>query len=114
MARVGTHILDLAEGRPAVGVTVSLVRLPDESDPPEDPLVLVKRTDGDGRCVLAEEGLPSGIYELRFQVGDHLRGKNEDSTFLDMVPVRFRLEEGERYHIPLLLSPFGYSTYRGS
>ncbi len=108
MARLSSHVLDLAEGRPAAGLRVELVSLASGD------VVVEQTTDGDGRCLLAEEGLAEGSYELRFHAGDYLRQQRGDSPFLDVVPVRFKVAEGQRYHVPLLLSPYGYSTYRGS
>ena len=97
MARLSTHVLDTANGRPAAGVTVRF----------EDKTVT---TDRDGRAVIAEDLAP-GVYELIFGIGAYFGS----ATFLDEVVVRFRIAEGEsRYHVPLLVSPYGYTTYRGS
>jgi 5-hydroxyisourate hydrolase len=97
MARLSTHVLDTANGRPAAGVSVRL----------NDKIVT---TDRDGRAVMGED-LPPGAYELVFAVGAYFG----DAPFLDEVVVRFRIAEGEsRYHVPLLVSPYGYTTYRGS
>jgi 5-hydroxyisourate hydrolase len=98
MARLSTHILDTAKGRPAAGVEV---RLFDASRT----LLKAVTTDSEGRA-LVDEDLAAGVYELVFAVS---------SDFYDQVVVRFRIAEGEpRYHVPLLLSPYGYTTYRGS
>jgi 5-hydroxyisourate hydrolase len=98
MARLSTHILDTAQGRPAAGVEV---RLFDASRA----LLKTVVTDTDGRALM-DESLPPGVYELVFAVS---------SDFFDQVVIRFRIAEGEsRYHVPLLLSPYGYTTYRGS
>jgi 5-hydroxyisourate hydrolase len=99
MARLSTHILDTSRGRPAAGVEV---RLYDASHS----LLKTVTTDADGRA-LVEEDLAAGVYELVFAVGV--------SSFLDEIVVRFGIAAGEaRYHVPLLVSPYGYTTYRGS
>ena len=83
--------------------------------------VLTARTNADGRCdapLLSGVALRQGEYELRFHAGDYLDasgGKGEGRRFLDIIPIRFGIEdEGAHYHVPLLVAPFGYSTYRGS
>ncbi|HTS66409.1 MAG TPA: hydroxyisourate hydrolase [Candidatus Acidoferrales bacterium] len=97
MARLSTHVLDTAGGRPAAGVEVRFQGK-------------TIKTGADGRAVLGED-LPPGIYELVFAVGAYFG----TAQFLDEVVVRFRIAEGEeRYHVPLLVSPYGYTTYRGS
>ncbi len=99
MARLSTHILDTAKGRPAAGIEVKLC------DAARQPLKTVT-TDADGRA-LVDENLAAGVFELVFAV--------HASAFLEDVVVRFRIAEGEaKYHVPLLISPFGYTTYRGS
>jgi 5-hydroxyisourate hydrolase len=98
---LSTHVLDTARGRPAAGVAIEL-RHGDE--------VLAATTDGDGRARLLEE-TPAGEYELTFAVGDYFG----DRAFLDRVPVRFSIADpGAHYHVPLLVSPWSYATYRGS
>ncbi|HWM07859.1 MAG TPA: hydroxyisourate hydrolase [Solirubrobacteraceae bacterium] len=98
---LSTHVLDTARGRPAAGVAIEL-RHGDE--------VLAATTDGDGRARLLED-TPAGEYELTFAVGDYFG----DRAFLDRVPVRFSIADpGAHYHVPLLVSPWSYSTYRGS
>jgi 5-hydroxyisourate hydrolase len=99
---LSTHVLDVTRGRPAAGVAVELRR--------GDETIVAAVTDGDGRARLAEE-LAAGEYELVFAVGDHF-GTRE---FLDRVPIRFRIADpAAHYHVPLLVSPWAYSTYRGS
>jgi 5-hydroxyisourate hydrolase len=115
MARLTTHVLDTALGRPAAGLTVELYRLGTN----EERLASV-RTNADGRLdnpILEGKALKPGTYELRFHAGEYWRGTGRlpMPLFLDVVPIRFGIADGEEhYHVPLLLSPFGYSTYRGS
>lgn len=110
-----THVLDMGRGCPAAGLRVELLRIEGEGRVRLRTLV----TNADGRTdgpVLPEEEFRPGTYELAFAAGDYLRGAGAaltDPPFLDVVPVRFGMERGH-YHVPLLLSPFGYSTYRGS
>lgn len=108
---LSTHILDTAHGCPAAEVVVTLE---------QDAITLFKgRTDADGRCP-ALRGLPlgKGSYRLRFAVADYFRRRGvalPDPPFLDVVQIDFGIANaGAHYHVPLLVSPFGYSTYRGS
>ena len=102
-----THVLDTARGRPAAGVAVTLLA--------GEEVVAEAVTDGDGRAALVAPGdLEAGVYELRFAVGGYF-GEGGDPPFLDVVPVRFGVSApGEHHHVPLLVSPWAYSTYRGS
>jgi 5-hydroxyisourate hydrolase len=116
MGRLTTHVLDTALGRPAAGLKLELYAL---GSPPR--LLKTATTNRDGRIddpLLVDSGLRSGEYELRFFAGDYLRSqgmKLSEPAFLDVIPVRFGIAEpGAHYHVPLLLSPYGYSTYRGS
>ena len=110
-----THVLDTARGVPAEGLRITLDRLDGAGRERLAELV----TNADGRTdgpILPRERFAPGLYELTFQAGDYLRGTGAaltDPPFLDEVPIRFGMEAGH-YHVPLLLSPFGYSTYRGS
>ena len=98
---LSTHVLDTTRGRPAAGVAIEL-RHGDEA--------IGATTDADGRARLLEE-TPAGEYELVFAVGDYFG----ERAFLDRVPVRFTIADpGAHYHVPLLVSPWSYSTYRGS
>jgi 5-hydroxyisourate hydrolase len=98
MARLSTHVLDTARGRPAAGIEVRLY------DAARNLLKTVI-TDADGRA-LVDENLAAGQYELVFGTGA--------SDFLDEIVVRFRIADGQvKYHVPLLISPYGYTTYRG-
>lgn len=111
-----THVLDTARGCPAEGITILLYRVSGMSHRKIAEAV----TNADGRTdapILPEEAFETGTYELIFQAGDYLRRTGqggEDPLFLDQVPIRFGMREAAHYHVPLLLSPHGYSTYRGS
>lgn len=108
-----THVLDTARGTPAAGVAVTLYRLEDGG---RHELARM-HTNADGRTdapILPADAFRTGDYELVFHAGDYLRALGAPDTFLDVVPLRFRMLEPAHYHVPLLLSPFGYSTYRGS
>ncbi len=114
---ITTHILDTSRGVPAQGVAVRLFAC--AGDRREQ--IAVSETNADGRCdtpMLSAETLPTGTYELVFAVGDYLKGCHDDlpePLFLDDVVIRFGLFDGQRsYHVPLLISPYGYSTYLGS
>jgi len=116
MGRLTTHVLDTAAGKPAAGLTIELYRL---GTTPERLTVVV--TNGDGRvdgALLEGAAFAPGVYELRFHAGEYLRktgAKLPEPPFLDIVPIRFGIASaGEHYHVPLLISPYGYSTYRGS
>lgn len=114
--RLTTHVLDLAHGRPAAGLAIALARLdPDRRE------VARFVTNEDGRCdgpLLSGSAMAAGRYELVFAAGayfDRLGLALPDPKFLDEVVIRFAIADaGAHYHVPLLLSPFGYSTYRGS
>jgi 5-hydroxyisourate hydrolase len=105
MSGISTHVLDTAFGKPVAGLLVRLLRDSQE--------LAVKTTDADGRCsslLAAGTKLTPGNYVLRFETGAYF-----SETFFPEVAVCFRVDDSEgRYHVPLLLSPFGYSTYRGS
>jgi 5-hydroxyisourate hydrolase len=104
---ITTHVLDTAHGRPAAGIPVELARI--DGDARE--VVRRTTTNADGRtdAPLLEDAA-EGEYEITFSVGEHF-----GEGFLDRVPVRFRVSDaGAHYHVPLLVSPWSYSTYRGS
>lgn len=110
-----THVLDTARGRPAEGLAITLYALTDGRLKVAEAV-----TDADGRTdgpILPEEAFAPGSYELVFFAGDYLRATGQagaEPLFLDEVPIRFGMAEADHYHVPLLLSPYGYSTYRGS
>ena len=111
-----THVLDTARGCPAAGVRIALYALSGEARR----LIAETVTNADGRTdapILPAESFATGTYELVFFAGDYLRGAGQagaEPLFLDQVPIRFGMAEDAHYHVPLLLSPFGYATYRGS
>ncbi len=116
MGRLTTHVLDTASGKPAAGVKVELYRIGQE-----DERLTAAKTNADGRVdrpLIEGDAFVAGVYELRFHAGDYLRGAGNalpEPAFLDVVPIRFGIARaGDHYHVPLLLSPYGYSTYRGS
>lgn len=118
MPRLSTHVLDTASGRPAVGVALVLWRL--EADG-ERTKVVETRTNHDGRTdapLMVDAAFQIGCYELEFRVGDYFRQQAvslPEPLFIDIVPLRFGIADPQgHYHVPLLVSPWSYSTYRGS
>ena len=116
MGRLTTHVLDTAKGRPAAGLAIALYRAGSARQE-----VARATTNPDGRCdapLLEGEALTAGQYELVFEAGayfDKLGVELPEPKFLDQVVIRFGIADPRsHYHVPLLLSPFGYSTYRGS
>lgn len=116
MGRLTTHVLDTAAGKPAVGLTVELYRI---ANAPER--IVATATNSDGRAdrpLIEGADMTPGVYELRFHAGDYLRRSGvlvPDPPFIDIVPIRFGIADpNAHYHVPLLLSPYGYQTYRGS
>jgi 5-hydroxyisourate hydrolase len=115
--RLTTHVLDTASGQPGAGLVVELFRIDGEARR----LLARLTTNDDGRTpapLLAGSDLVRGTYELVFDVGAYFRARGvalTEPAFLDLVPVRFGIADPARhYHVPLLVSPYGYSTYRGS
>jgi 5-hydroxyisourate hydrolase len=111
-----THVLDTARGCPAEGLRIELFRLEGETREKLAELV----TNADGRTdshILPAAQFQTGTYELVFHAGAYLDAcavPPETPRFLDVIPLRFGMSQADHYHVPLLLSPFGYSTYRGS
>lgn len=117
MARLSTHVLDTAHGRPAHGVAIELHLV---RDGVRD-LLATAVTNADGRTdapLLSGERLEPGVYELSFHTADYFRRAGvmlSDPPFLDVVVVRVGIADAAgHYHVPLLLAPYGYSTYRGT
>jgi hydroxyisourate hydrolase len=113
MARISTHVLDTANGVPAAGMRIELVR----GGPETGELLASLATNADGRTdgAVLDDAAP-GTYTLRFHVAAYFRARGcaDAGRFLDVVPVTFIVEAAGRYHVPLLVSPWSYSTYRGS
>ncbi|MES2020151.1 hydroxyisourate hydrolase [Pseudomonas sp. EL_65y_Pfl1_R83] len=108
---LSTHVLDTSAGIPAAGVTLKLAR--------GDLTLFSGETDADGRCAgLRTLSIAAGVYSLRFSVAAYFRARGialPDPPFLDVVTIDFGIAEADaHYHVPLLVSPFAYSTYRGS
>jgi 5-hydroxyisourate hydrolase len=112
MGRLTTHVLDTSVGKPAAGVRVVLRH--------DGVAVAEGTTNADGRLdspLLDGAAFGPGHYELSFHIGDYFRARGAglaDPPFLDVIPLRFTVSENAHYHVPLLVSPYGYSTYRGS
>ncbi len=115
MGRLTTHILDTTHGGPAEGVAIRLISIGSERE-----LVANAVSNADGRAekpLLEGAAMATGTYELEFDIGAYFRGKNaalDEPAFLDTVVIRFSVKADEHYHVPLLCSPWAYSTYRGS
>lgn len=107
---LSTHVLDTMNGCPAAGMAITLAR--------GDEVLLTGETDADGRCpALRDLAIPPGPYRLTFHLADYFRGRGvllQNPPFLDIVPIDFGIADSGHYHVPLLASPFAYSTYRGS
>jgi 5-hydroxyisourate hydrolase len=113
MGKLTTHVLDTSSGRPASGLVIDVIHAGKS--------LRQVTTNADGRVdgpILEGEAFQSGLYELHFHAGDYLRkagNKLPEPLFLDVIPIRFGIADAsQHFHVPLLLSPFGYSTYRGS
>jgi 5-hydroxyisourate hydrolase len=118
MAGLTTHVLDTTRGRPAAGVRIELHALGPEG---ERRLIASARTNADGRTdapLIAPHETRAGIFELSFHVGDYFRDEGTATAmppFLDIVPIRFAIADPKaHYHVPLAMTPWSYSTYRGS
>ncbi len=116
MARLSTHVLDTARGKPAAGVKIELFAVSEARG-----LMKSVVTNDDGRTdepLLSGETIPTGVFELIFHAGEYFRSRGlelPEPSFLDVVVIRFGVSDAHgHYHVPLLLSPYGYTTYRGS
>ncbi len=117
MGRLTTHVLDTAHGVPAKNIRIELFKVYGQ----QKELITTVMTNDDGRCekaLLEDEQFNQGEYELVFSAGDYFRARGEDlddPAFLDQIVIRFNIADADQhYHVPLLVSPYGYSTYRGS
>ena len=117
VAKLSTHVLDTAHGSPAQGMKIELWRVTRD----DRELVVTARTNADGRTeqpLLSADEMAPGVYEIIFHVGDYFTARGTvlpKIRFLDQVPVRVGIADaGSSYHVPLLCSPWAYSTYRGS
>ncbi len=110
---ISTHVLDLETGEPAAGFPVALFRLAESGSPI---LLAEARTDDDGRVrALIQGQLTEGSYQLVFDVAAYYDADDQDAPFFENMAIGFRIDDTQRsYHVPLLLSPFGLSSYRGS
>lgn len=106
MAHLTTHILDAVAGTPATGVAVTLAG-------PDGAVIASGLTDADGRLALGPDALGAGIHTLLFETGPYFAARGVEA-FYPSVSVAFTVADRPHYHVPLLLSPFAYSTYRGS
>jgi len=115
MTKLTTHVLDTAKGVPAQNMEIRLFKLEGN----EKTLLLKTQTNADGRCdspLLADDAMQAGRYELEFEAGSYF-GHTESNAipFLDCIVLRFGITDpSSHYHVPLLVSPYSYSTYRGS
>ncbi len=112
-AKLSTHVLDLTSGRPAAGMVIQLLRTG------RDPALLkTVTTNTDGRTdhpLLDEKTMAVGSYELVFHVREYFTARGVECSFLDQVPIRFSITDATAgYHVPLLVTPWAYNTYRGS
>jgi len=117
MGRLSTHVLDTSRGKPAAGIRIELAIVEGDSRR----LLRSATTNSDGRTdepLVSGSALETGVYELTFHAGDYFRASGVEVTdppFLDDVVIRFGVADSTaNYHVPLLLAPYGYSTYRGS
>ena len=118
MKRLTTHVLDTASGKPGSNIRIELYSINKNK---EKQLVKTLITNADGRTdepLLEGDTFSHGVWELRFHVGDYFsdstRSKQDSVAFLDEIPIVFGISDDSHYHVPLLASPWSYSTYRGS
>lgn len=119
--RLTTHVLDTSLGKPAAGLALRLYALGGPGENGARREIATATTNADGRCdrpLLEGEAFRPGVYEIVFEAGAYLRATQgavqAEPLFLDEIPIRFGVSANAHHHVPLLLSPFGYSTYRGS
>ena len=117
MSRLTTHVLDIANGKPGKGIEIDLYKIVDNNRKK----LLSKQTNDDGRCdgpLLEGSAFEAGIYELDFHIGAYFGAQGRqlpNPPFLDVVTLRFGVADAsQHYHVPLVASPWSYSTYRGS
>lgn len=117
MSKLTTHVLDNSRGTPGAGIVIQLFEVVDN----RRQLLLSTKTNADGRCdapLLSGDNFKTGIYELDFHAGDYFRALGADlpqPPFIDVVTLRFGIADATaHYHVPLLVTPWAYSTYRGS
>ncbi len=117
MARLSTHVLDVSRGEPAAGVLIDLYRW-EGADIQHCTTVSTNKDGRTDQALLADDQISTGVYELIFHAADYFKGMGiplSDPPFLDEIVIRFGISDPQgNYHVPLLLSPYGYSTYRGS
>lgn len=114
MASLSTHVLDTASGVPGAGIKVELFRI--EGEIRQRVCEHVTNADGRTDAPLLANAEP-GVYEIDFHAGDYFKAKQSTLTtppFIDVVPIRFGIGQDAHYHVPLLVSPWSFSTYRGS
>lgn len=115
MGRLTTHVLDTAQGRPGAGIRVELCLIDTGG---ASTLLANATTNRDGRTdqpLVEGDRFRSGTYQLVFHVGDYFRAQGIAGSFVDVVPIRFGIADAsQHYHVPLLCSPWSYTTYRGS
>lgn len=120
MSGLSTHVLDTAHGKPGHGIPVTLYRIERRSGIEDRIQVCATRTNTDGRTdapLLSGDSFELGTYELVFTVAEYFSSQDSDAkapAFLDEITLRFTINEDSHYHVPLLVSPWSYSTYRGS
>jgi len=114
MGKVSTHVLDTTIGKPASNVEIKVYKKIDG----KFELIKTTKTNSDGRCdepLLQNDEIEECSYELEFEVFDYFKSKDIKSNFLKDVVIRFHIfDKNENYHVPLLITPYSYSTYRGS
>ncbi len=116
MKKLTTHVLDTAKGKPGTGIKIELYRISND----QKSLVNTTITNADGRTdepLIYGEQFKHGVWELVFHIGVYFKSQGQhqgEPSFLDQIPLRFGINSDEHYHVPLLASPWSYSTYRGS